>query len=62
MPKKLTIRELRRTDDDPVLGAGAVWRWTVEAGAYSFVLKRAIATDLLDAVEHVRAVGRGEPS
>ena len=39
----------------------SVRRAALEAGADSFVLKRAIATDLLDAVEYVRGGGRGEP-
>jgi len=34
----------------------------MDAGADSFVLKRAIATDLLDAVERVRGGGSGESS
>jgi DNA-binding NarL/FixJ family response regulator len=38
----------------------SVRRAAMEAGADSFVLKRAIATDLLDAVESVRASGTGE--
>jgi DNA-binding NarL/FixJ family response regulator len=37
-----------------------VRRAAMDAGADSFVLKRAIATDLLDAVESVRAGGSGE--
>jgi DNA-binding NarL/FixJ family response regulator len=37
-----------------------VRRAAMAAGADSFVLKRAIATDLLDAVESVRAGGNGE--
>jgi len=36
-----------------------VRRAAMEAGADSFVLKRAIATDLLDAVERVRGGGTG---
>jgi DNA-binding NarL/FixJ family response regulator len=36
-------------------------RAAMEAGADSFVLKRAIATDLLDAVDYVRGGGSGEP-
>ena len=39
----------------------SVRRAAMEAGADSFVLKRAIATDLLDAVEYVRGGGSGEP-
>jgi len=39
----------------------SVRRAAMDAGADSFVLKRAIATDLLDAVEYVRGGGRGEP-
>ena len=39
----------------------SVRRAAMDAGADSFVLKRAIATDLLDAVEYVRAGGSGEP-
>jgi two-component system secretion response regulator SsrB len=39
----------------------SVRRAAIEAGADSFVLKRAIATDLLDAVEFVRGAGNGEP-
>ena len=38
----------------------SVRRAAMEAGADSFVLKRAIATDLLDAVEYVRRGGSGE--
>ena len=38
----------------------SVRRAAMAAGADSFVLKRAIATDLLDAVESVRAGGSGE--
>jgi len=38
-----------------------VRRAVMDAGADSFVLKRAIATDLLNAVEYVRGGGRGEP-
>jgi len=38
----------------------SVRRAAMDAGADSFVLKRAIATDLLDAVEYVRGGGRGE--
>ena len=38
----------------------SVRRAAMEAGADSFVLKRAIATDLLDAVERVRGGGTGE--
>jgi len=38
----------------------SVRRAALEAGADSFVLKRAIATDLLDAVEYVRRGGSGE--
>ena len=30
MIKKLTLRELPRTDDDRALGTGPVWRWTVD--------------------------------
>lgn len=30
MAHKLTLRELPRTDDAPALGAGPVWRWTVD--------------------------------
>jgi two-component system secretion response regulator SsrB len=37
-----------------------VRRAAMDAGADSFVLKRAIATDLLDAVEYVRGGGSGE--
>ena len=37
-----------------------VRRAAMHAGADSFVLKRAIATDLLDAVEYVRGGGSGE--
>jgi len=37
-----------------------VRRAAMDAGADSFVLKRAIATDLLDAVEYVRRGGSGE--
>jgi DNA-binding NarL/FixJ family response regulator len=37
-----------------------VRRAAMDAGADSFVLKRAIATDLLDAVESVRAGGSGK--
>jgi two-component system secretion response regulator SsrB len=36
-----------------------VRRAALDAGADSFVLKRAIATDLLDAVEYVRGGGSG---
>jgi DNA-binding NarL/FixJ family response regulator len=36
-------------------------RAAMEAGADAFVLKRAIATDLLDAVESVRGSGTGAP-
>jgi two-component system secretion response regulator SsrB len=39
----------------------SVRRAAMDAGADSFVLKRAIATDLLDAVEYVRGGGSGEP-
>ena len=39
----------------------SVRRAAMEAGADSFVLKRAIATDLLDAVEYVRGGGSGKP-
>jgi DNA-binding NarL/FixJ family response regulator len=39
----------------------SVRRAAMEAGADAFVLKRAIATDLLDAVEYVRGSGSGEP-
>jgi DNA-binding NarL/FixJ family response regulator len=39
----------------------SVRRAAIEAGADAFVLKRAIATDLLDAVECIRAGGGGEP-
>jgi DNA-binding NarL/FixJ family response regulator len=39
----------------------SVRRAAMEAGADSFVLKRAIATDLLDAVEFVRGGGSAEP-
>ena len=39
----------------------SVRRAAMDAGADAFVLKRAIATDLLDAVEYVRGAGRGEP-
>jgi two-component system secretion response regulator SsrB len=38
----------------------SVRRAAMDAGADSFVLKRAIATDLLDAVESVRAGGSGK--
>jgi two-component system secretion response regulator SsrB len=38
-----------------------VRRAAMDAGADAFVLKRAIATDLLDAVDYVRAGGSGEP-
>jgi len=37
-----------------------VRRAAMDAGADSFVLKRAIATDLLDAVEYVRGGGSGD--
>jgi two-component system secretion response regulator SsrB len=40
----------------------SVRRAAMDAGADSFVLKRAIATDLLDAVEYVRGGGSGESS
>ena len=40
----------------------SVRRAAMDAGADSFVLKRAIATDLLDAVERVRGGGSGESS
>ena len=40
----------------------SVRRAAMAAGADSFVLKRAIATDLLDAVEYVRGGGSGESS
>ena len=36
-------------------------RAAMDAGADAFVLKRAIATDLLDTVEFVRGAGTGEP-
>ena len=39
----------------------SVRRAAMDAGADSFVLKRAIATDLLDAVAYVRGGGSGEP-
>ena len=39
----------------------SVRRAAMDAGAHSFVLKRAIATDLLNAIEDVRGAGRGEP-
>ena len=39
----------------------SVRRAAMDAGADAFVLKRAIATDLLDVVEHVRGLGSGEP-
>ena len=39
----------------------SVRRAAMDAGADSFVLKRAIATDLLDAVEYVRGGGSGKP-
>jgi DNA-binding NarL/FixJ family response regulator len=39
----------------------SVRRAAMEAGADAFVLKRAIATDLLDAVEYVRGSRSGEP-
>ena len=40
----------------------SVRRAAMDAGADSFVLKRAIATDLLDAVERVRGGGSSESS
>jgi DNA-binding NarL/FixJ family response regulator len=40
----------------------SVRRAAMDAGADSFVLKRALATDLLDAVEYVRGGGSGELS
>jgi DNA-binding NarL/FixJ family response regulator len=39
----------------------SVRRAAMDAGADSFVLKRAIATDLLDAVDYVRGGGSGTP-
>ena len=39
----------------------SVRRAAMDAGADAFVLKRAIATDLLDAVENVRGPRSGEP-
>ena len=39
----------------------SVRRAAMDAGADAFVLKRAIATDLLDVVEQVRGLGSGEP-
>ena len=38
-----------------------VRRAAMDAGADAFVLKRAIATELLDAVDHVRGVRSDEP-
>jgi len=40
----------------------SVRRAAMDAGADAFVLKRAIATDLLDAVEAVRGGSAGKPS
>jgi DNA-binding NarL/FixJ family response regulator len=62
------LRELRRRCPEGKLvvlsvhDEQSVRRAAMEAGADAFVLKRAIATDLLDAIESVRGVGRGEPS
>jgi len=61
------LRELRRRCPEvkvivlSVHDEQSVRRAAMDAGADSFVLKRAIATDLLDAVEYVRGAGRGEP-
>ena len=40
----------------------SVRRAAMDAGADAFVLKRAIATDLLDVVEHVRGSGSAGPN
>ena len=62
------IRDLRRRCPEvkvivlSVHDEQSVRRAAMDAGADSFVLKRAIATDLLDAVERVRGGGSGESS
>jgi DNA-binding NarL/FixJ family response regulator len=61
------LRTLRTTCPDvkvvviSVHDEECIRRAAMDAGADAFVLKRAIATDLLDAVEAVRGSGTGAP-